>query len=112
MRPCPCQVSNEIILAGIHALEPPESHLVTEQEGDFGLTEEQRRGEAEKHPLLIWTGLTAGDVVSLRAHGTRDYVVGTVESSSSDGLNIWIRDDLNERRHFHFHDCQSVLLVR
>jgi len=70
----------------------------------------QRRDDAEKHPLLIWTGLDPGDVVSLRAWGKREYV-GTVEQRTKDGLIIWIRDDLNERKLFHFRDCQSVVLV-
>lgn len=71
---------------------------------------EQRRDDAEKHPLLIWTGLDPGDIVSIRALGNRAYV-GTVEQRTKDGLIIWIRDDLNERKLFHFHDCKSVVLV-
>lgn len=71
---------------------------------------EQRRDDNGKHPLLIWTGLDAGDVVSLRTLGNRQYV-GTVEQRTKDGLIIWIRDDLNERKLFHFRDCQSVVLI-
>ena len=92
-------------------IEPPEGHHVTEHQGDLCLTEEQRGREVETRALLMWTSLTAGVVVSLRVSGTGDYV-GTVESSTSDGLIIWVRDDLNERRIFHFHDCQSVRLVK
>jgi hypothetical protein len=63
------------------------------------------------HPLLIWTSIMPGDVVALRVAGNQDYV-GIVESSTNDGLIIWIRDDLNERRLFHFRDCQSVRLLK
>lgn len=73
------------------------------------LIEEQPK-EVEKHALLIWTGLAPGDVVSLGVQNTGDSV-GKVESRTSDGLIIWIRDDLNERRLFHFRDCQSVRLL-
>lgn len=102
--------SDDIIRAATDVLEPPKGQGVTEPEGVLYLSEEQRHA-VEKHPLLIWTGLTPGDVVSLRVPGIRD-LVGTVETSTSDGLIIWIRDDLNERRLFHFHDCQSVRLLR
>lgn len=71
---------------------------------------EQRRDDADKHPLLIWTGLEPGDVVSVQALGNRG-CVGTVEERTKDGLIIWIRDDLNERRLFHFRDCRSVALI-
>jgi hypothetical protein len=70
---------------------------------------EQRCDDAGKHPLLIWTVLNPGDVVSVRA-GNRG-CVGTVEQRTEDGLIIWIRDDLNERKLFHFRDCQSVVLI-
>ena len=71
---------------------------------------EPQRDDVAKHPILIWTSIDVGDVVSLRALGTRDYV-GTVEQRTKDGLILWIRDDLNERRLFHFHDCQSIVLL-
>lgn len=71
---------------------------------------EQRRDDAGKHPLLIWTGLDPGDVVSVRELGNREYV-GTVEQRTKDGLIIWFRDDLNIRKLFHFRDCQSVVLI-
>lgn len=67
--------------------------------------------EVYEHPLLIWTALAPGDAVSLHVEGTGD-CVGTVESKTSDGLVIWIRCDLNERRLFHFHDCLSVRVLR
>ena len=69
--------------------------------------EEQHHKEMEKYPLSVWTSLRPGDVVSLRWLGTQD-CVGTVESRTSDGLITWIRDDLNERRLFHFHECQAL----
>lgn len=80
---------------------------VTQEDDPKG---EQRRDEAGKHPLLIWTGLDPGDVVSMRALGNRGYV-GTVEHRTKNGLMIWIRDELNERKLFHFRDCQSVVLI-
>lgn len=82
--------------------------FVTEhQEGDPYAVDDQDYEGAEKHPLLIWTSLSPGDVVSLQVIGGQD-CVGTVESKTSTGLIIWIRDDLNERRLFHFRECQSV----
>lgn len=83
---------------------------MTQQKGEPNTKEEQGHEEAEKHPLLIWTGISPGDVVSLRVSGNREYV-GTMESGTSDGLIMWIRDDLNERRLFHFRDCQSIRLI-
>ncbi len=96
---CGHQASDEIIPAA-PAVPVPSS-------GDFVIEQER----TEKHPLLILTGLAPGDVVSLRLAGTLDHV-GTVEARTIDGLIIWIRDDLNERRLFHFRDCQSVRLMR
>lgn len=73
---------------------------------------EEHREVEEKHPLLIWTSLGPGDVVTLRVPGAQG-IVGTVESRSRDGLTIWIRDNkLNERRGFHFRDCQSVRVIQ
>lgn len=65
------------------------------------------QAEAEEHPLLIWTRLSPCDVVSLRWLGNL-HCVGTVEARTSDGLIIWMRDDLNERKAFHFGECRSV----
>ena len=81
------------------------------QQGDPYLVEEQDHEEVEKHPLLIWTSLSPGDVVSLRWLGSQE-CVGTVESRTSDGLIIWLRDDLNARRLFHFRECQSVCVIQ
>lgn len=91
-------------------MESLTGHFVTAQEGDPNRTSEQREEATGKHPLLIWTGIAPGDVVSIRVVGNQDHV-GTVESRTNDGLIIWIRDDLNERRLFHFRDCQSVRLL-
>lgn len=92
-------------------LDLPKHHHVTEQEGHPCPIEEQQQEEVEKHPLSIWTSLAPGDVVSVRVPKIGD-CIGTVESKTSDGLIIWIRDDLNERRLFHFRDCRSVRLLR
>lgn len=89
--------------------DTPKDHGVTQQGGHVRFRKGQQ-AEAEKHPLSIWTGLTPGDVVSLRVHQSGDFV-GTVECVASEGLIIWVRDNLNERRLFHFHDCQSVRLL-
>jgi hypothetical protein len=71
---------------------------------------EGQQDDVEQHPLLIWTSLRTGDVVSLSVP-TQEYV-GAVGCTTSDGLIIWIGDDLNERNLFHFRDCQSVYLIR
>lgn len=73
---------------------------------------EDKRDDAQQHSLLTWTGLGPGDVVSLRDATTRQYVVGAVEIKTRDGLIIWIRDDLNDRRALHFNDCESVKVVK
>jgi hypothetical protein len=80
----------------------------TTEEGDPKA--DPRRDENAKHPLLIWTELDSGDVVSVRTLGNRGYV-GTVEEKTKDGLIIWIRDELNERKLIHFRDCVSVVLI-
>ena len=67
--------------------------------------------EADKHPLSIWTSLSSGDVVSIRRHDAHDYV-GIVESRTNDGLIIWTRDELNERRMLHFRECQSLRVLQ
>jgi hypothetical protein len=81
------------------------------QEEDLGLVKEQHPEVVQKHLLMIWASLTPGDVIYVRSHGSQ-YCVGTVECSTSDGLIIWLRDDLNHRRLFHFHDCQSIRVIR
>jgi hypothetical protein len=85
---------------------------VTEpQQGDPRLDKQHRDG-ADKHPLVIWARLSLGDVVAIQGLGTRDWV-GTIESRTSDGLVIWIKDDLNKRRRsFHFRECQSVRVIQ
>ena len=65
----------------------------------------------ENYDLEIWTNLGPGDVVSLRGLDIHD-CVGIVESRTTDGHIIWIRDDLNERKLFHFQDIQSVQLQK
>jgi hypothetical protein len=103
------QTSRSITRADV--LDLPKGQFVTEpHQGDPCLEEEQHHEEVEKHPLVIWTSLSPGDVVSLRGHGTEG-CVGTVESRTSDGLIIWIRDGLNERRLFHFRECQSIRVI-
>ncbi|MHC6220562.1 hypothetical protein [Arthrobacter sp. MMS24-S77] len=67
--------------------------------------------QASDHPLLIWTSLSPGDVVSFRGPDGKKWG-GTVESRTSDGLIIWMRDDLNDRRAFDFRECQSVRVTR
>jgi hypothetical protein len=90
---------------------PKESHA-KQQEGLPYLIEGQQQEEVEKHPLLTWTGLGPEDVVSFQEARTGQWIVGSVESKTRDGLIIWIRDDLNDRRAFHFHDCEAVQLLR
>lgn len=72
----------------------------------------QRHGEEEaKHPLLTWIALRPGDAVSLHVPPNHEYI-GTVECSTTDGLIIWIRDNLNDRKLFHFYDCKAVRLIQ
>ena len=65
----------------------------------------------QKHPLLIWTSLRPGDIVALVSH-TKQKLMGTVETGTEDGLIIWIRTELNERKLLHFHDCEHVQVIR
>ena len=90
-------------------LDTPKELGVTQEEHPLHVRQWQPN-EAEKHPLLIWTGLAPGDFVALRANDAQNYV-GMVESKTSDGLMIWMRDEMNERRLFHFQDCWSVQLL-
>lgn len=64
-----------------------------------------------KHALLTWTSLRPGDMVGLGGPNGQKHV-GRVETGTTDGLIIWIRTDLNERKMFHFHDCESIQLIR
>lgn len=95
-----------------NVMDLPREPSTTQLEGMPGLVQDQQQGEVQQHPLLIWTDLSPGDVVSLREAKTRQSVVGLVETRTRDGLIIWIRDDLNDRRAFHFNDCESVELLR
>jgi hypothetical protein len=72
---------------------------------------EKQPNVEENHHLLIWTSLRRGDRVSLRVVGVQDYV-GTVEARTNDGLIIWVRDDLNERRLFQAHECRHVQVIQ
>lgn len=87
----------------------PEDSCESPHQGDAN-REDKRSEGAQKHPLVIWASLSPGDVVSLRGLGTRDWV-GTIESRADDGLTIWIKDKLNQRRSFHFRECQSVRVI-
>lgn len=63
----------------------------------------------QEHPLQIWTSLCPGDVVVLRL--SENEHIGTIETKTSDGLIIWIRDTLNDRKLFHFRECKSVQVI-
>lgn len=64
----------------------------------------------KRHPMSVWTSLAPGNVVSLSVLDSEEFV-GTVESKTSDGLIIWMRDNLNERKLFHFRECESVRVI-
>lgn len=68
------------------------------------------RDSREKHPLQIWTSLRPGNIVSIAGSDKQKYV-GTVETGTEDGLIIWIRTDLNERKMFHFHEVNTVRVI-
>lgn len=68
------------------------------------------RFSGEKHRLLIWISLSPGDVVSLGGPHMQKHV-GTVETGTNDGLIIWLRSSLNERKMFHFHECNSIQVI-
>ncbi|MBX7443378.1 MULTISPECIES: hypothetical protein [unclassified Arthrobacter] len=78
---------------------------------EYDLAKDKRCEEEAKHPISIWTSLAPGDVVAFQGTDTQDYV-GTVETKTSDGLIIWIRDELNGRKLFHFRECQSVRVLK
>lgn len=67
-------------------------------------------GAKGKHPLLAWTSLRPGATVALEIRRGQK-LVGIVETATADGLVIWIRTELNERKVVHFHDCESVQLL-
>lgn len=91
-------------------LDPGEDHSHKQQKGNRRLIDEQRHENVDGHLLLKWTALAPGDVVTLQV--TTGVFTGAVESKACDGLIVWMRDDLNERRLFHFHDCQSLWLMK
>lgn len=64
-------------------------------------------GSKAMHPLLAWTNIRTGAASALRLRGGQK-LVGVVEPGTGDGLVIWIRTDMNERKMIHFHDCESV----
>jgi hypothetical protein len=66
----------------------------------------------EKHPLLTWTGLGPGDVMSFEEAETGEFVTGRVEAKTTDGLIVWLRDSFDGRKAYHFHDCKAVQLLR
>lgn len=68
------------------------------------------RVPGKKHPLQIWTSLRPGDIVSFAGSDKQKYV-GTVEAGTGDGLIIWIRIDLNERKMFHLHEVNTVRVI-
>lgn len=68
------------------------------------------RDSGKNHPLQIWTSLKPGNIVSIAGSDKQKYV-GTVETGTGDGLIIWIRTDLNERKMFHFHEVKTVRVI-
>lgn len=68
------------------------------------------RAPGENHPLQTWTGLRPGDIVSVAGSDNQKYV-GTVETGTEDRLIIWVRNDLNERKMFHFHQVNTVGII-
>lgn len=67
--------------------------------------------EPEKEPVMPWRLLSPGDVVSLEVATTGQQITGSVDARTADGLIIWIRDELNDRKAYHFEDCLSVRLL-
>lgn len=64
----------------------------------------------DRHPLVAWTYLRPGASVALQLRKGQK-LIGIVETGTPDGLVIWIRTELNERRMIHFHDCAFVQLL-
>ena len=64
----------------------------------------------DRHPLLAWTFLRPGATVALQLRKGQK-LIGIVETGTPDGLVIWIRTELNERRMVHLHDCASVQIL-
>jgi hypothetical protein len=57
-----------------------------------------------EHPLLLWTKITPGDEIFIRGYGVQE-VTGSVECKTNDGLILWLRNNLNERKLIHYRDC-------
>lgn len=76
-----------------------------------GATKKLNSDLTKKHPLLVWASLRPGDTIVLRGSNSQHHV-GTVVAGTNDGLIVWIRTDLNERKMFHFHDCESVSVIQ
>lgn len=51
----------------------------------------------------LWTSIQPGDLLTLSRVGVPLHH-GMVEDRTDDGLILWIRDDLGERRLFHLYD--------
>jgi hypothetical protein len=66
--------------------------------------------KAKEHPLSLWIRVAPGDRLVITRYGLPN-VVGLLECRSNDGLIIWIRDELNDRKMIHFRDCRSFVLV-
>jgi hypothetical protein len=72
--------------------------------------EDVHSNELKGRHLSIWTSLASGDAVFIRAMEGREFL-GTIESKTNDDMIIWIRDNLNERRLFHFEECTFVHVI-
>lgn len=92
------------------AVVPDNNHYPAQQEDHQSPLEEAHSEESDQNALSFWAALAPGDVVSLGVTGSGEYV-GTVESKTGDGLIIWFRDSLNDRKLFHVQDCQYVQLL-
>lgn len=83
--------------------------------GSRGPDTHSETGEAapghEKEPVMAWRLLSPGDVVSVEVAKSGQQITGSVDARTGDGLIIWIRDELNDRKAYHFEDCLSVQLL-
>lgn len=61
---------------------------------------------SDKKEMALGSDLKAGNVVKLA--NSHSVVQGVVDETTADGLAIWIRADLNERRLFHITDGYIV----
>jgi hypothetical protein len=83
------------------SFEDPDPQLVTGE----------RCQKVDNESEMAWRSLRPGNVVSLEDATARQHVVGSVDARTDDGLIIWIRDGLNDRKAYHFDDCLSVRLL-